>query len=259
MRRRIKATLTACRHAVRYKNGPWSTGALAIIGGGAMLTVPETAIFGWISIGIGIGLLLWGVRINGMHLLQPWYLGKPSPFRVTAGVDNFDYAQGAVVSGIPWEQGFCHVYVTITNDSAEIVENVDAALAPEHPIIRSSARCAFAECRIGPFHGPLDVTFLVQYPDGTEIAEPHDTDLPGNYSFEPAHRLRCDKLPSGAVMKIDLATVVPDHSPTAPWFWNKTRTSPKGIRIRVHWTDDGGTYGVEHLLELKGINREERS
>lgn len=243
--------------ALQLKPGAWAA-AIGLIITGASLLVAGQDLLGWGSLGLGIAMLVWGIRIHDLHVFDlRWRHGRPSPFLVTAGVDTFDYAPGSVVCGIPWEQGFAHVWLTITNVGAKTLENVDAGLAPEHPIIRSSVRCAFADCRIGPVQGPLDTTILVKYPDGTELAEAHDTGQLGNYSIEPAHRLRCDKLPSDAQVKIDLATVVPNRTPNATGFWKKTRTDPAGIRVRIHWTEEGHTYGVDQVIELKGIHHAE--
>lgn len=244
--------------AIQLKAGVWAASVGLMIGGASAMYAGQDAL-GWVGLGLGFAMFVWGIRIHGFHVWNlRWRHGRPSPFRIAAGVDTFDYAPGSVVCGIPWEQGFAHVWVTITNVGGKTLENVDAGLAPEHPIVRSSVHCAFADCRIGPVHGPIDTTFLITYPDGTELAEPHDMGEPGNYSIEPAHRLRCDKLPAGAEVKIDLATVVPDRTPNAGWFWKKARTDPTGIRVRILWTEDGRSYGGEQLLELKGIHHAER-
>lgn len=264
MREWIKRFISLCRRTVRYKIGPWSTGALAIIGGGAMLTAPTTAAFGWASIVVGTLLLLWGVRINGMHLLKPWWRGRPSPFRVTAGVSKFDYAHGSVVAGIPWERGFAHVWVRIRNEAAQAIDNVDALLAPEYPIIRSNARCDFAQCRIAPLHGQPTVSIVYEI-NGVEFAQMagEDPGLPASILICPAHRMHCDKLPSGAEIDIDLATVVraippPPEDKSVFNIWKIERTDPTGIRVRIHWSEDGYIYGVEHLLDLKGGDHEKR-
>lgn len=240
--------------ALQLKPGAWAA-AIGLMITGASLLLAGQGVLGWVSLGVGIAMLVWGVRIHGFHVWNlRWRHGSPSPFLIAAGVDTFDYAPGSIVCGIPWEQGFAHVWLRITNVGGKTLENVDAGFAPEHPIIRSSARCAFADCRIGPVHGPLDTTILVKYPDGTELAEAHDAGQPGNYSIDPAHRLRCDKLPRDAEVKIDLATVVPNRTPNATGFWKKERVDPTGIRVRILWTEEGHTYGVDQVLELKGID-----
>lgn len=258
MRERIGEYLRRCYHAVRIKSGVWGSGAGLILAGAAMLTVPLTEALGWASIGVGTGLFLWGVRLHGMHLWQTWWRGKPSPFRVTAGIHKFDYARGSVVAGIPWEQGFSHVFVKLTNESPNAVENVDVLFAPEHPIIRSSARCDFAECRIGSLHNQPQVTILLDLPGGQKVAEAHDWSQPGNYSIEPSHRLHCDRLPSRAEIDIDLATVVPEIPPSATGPWKRTRSDPTGIRVRITWAEADCIYGAEQLLELKGVDHEKR-
>ena len=224
-----------------------------------MLAVPVTVALGWTSIGIGVALFLWGVRIHGRHIWQAWWRGAPSPFRVKAGINNFDYEHGSMVAGIPWEQGFSHVYVKVTNAGSAAADDVDVFLAPEHPIIRSSARCGLAECRIGPLHGTPQVTVLMDLPDGRSVAKPHDWNAPGNYSIEPSHRLRCERLPSGAEIDIDLATVVPEVPPTDAGFWKKTRSDPASIRIMIAWAEGGCTYAVDQYLDLKGIDHGKRS
>jgi len=262
MRERFKQRLLYCKACVRIKAGAFSTGAGLILAGGGVATMTGAwtipNILGNASIILGMILILWGIRIHGLYVLQPWWRGKPSPFDVTAGVNKFDYAPGSVVAGIPWEQGFSHVYVKIRNAATDAIENVDAALAPEHPIIRSAVRCDLADCRIADAFGKPQVTVLVQYPDGTALAEPQDASAPGNYSFSPIHRLHCDKLPKGAEVHVDLATVVPELPP-AEWFWKRKRTDPVGIRINIHWTEEGCTYQVQQVLELKGPEHEERS
>lgn len=242
------------KQSVGFKTGPWGSGAALLVGGGAMLTTPATVAFGWFSIGIGTGLLLWGLRINGMYIWRPWWRGVPSPFLIHAGVNKFDYARGTKVRGIPWQQGFAHVYLTITNGSPRSLENVDALLAPDHPIIHSRAVSAFATCRIASLYGQGAATVVYKTPDGQTFGMTHEPDDPGNYTISPAHRLHCDNLPGGAVIEVDLATVAMEENPTMSLSpWRTQRTDPTSIRVRLGWSEGEFSYGVEHLLELKGI------
>jgi hypothetical protein len=253
---RIKTHLRRLSQPVRIKTGVWSASVALILGGSIVVVAPPSTAaiaFGWASIGFGLSLLLWGVRIHGQHLWQPWWRGKPSPFSVKVGVRKLDYVSGSIVSGIPWQQGFSHVYVDIRNESPCVVEHIDALFGPEHPIIHSSARCDFADCRIAPLRPEPQITMVYKLPNGETTAEPHDSSKPGNYVIGPHHRLHCDALPSGAEIHIDLATVVMEEKPTPTGFWKKDRRDPKSILVVINWNEDGCAYVVQQRLELTGV------
>ena len=133
MRDWTKDFILRCWRAVEIHSGVASASAAFYIGG-LLVTDPALHWVALLSYGMGTALLLWGGRIHGMHLWQSWWRGRPSPFTIVAGVHAFDYEQGAMVAGIPWQQGFPHVWVRITNDSLGSLD-VDAVFAPDHPII----------------------------------------------------------------------------------------------------------------------------
>jgi hypothetical protein len=256
MRGRITNYLLRCWHSVRIHPGVVSVAAAFYIAG---LAVSEPALH-WVALvshSTGTAFLLWGIRIHGMHIWQPWWRGKPSPFNITAGVHSFDYESGSTVAGIPWEKGFAHVWLNIRNESQHSLGDVDVLLIPEHPIIHSRARSALADCRIASHHGgPPQTTVLIEYPDGRRIARTQDPHQPGNYAIGPAHRLHCDRLPSGATVEVDLATVVLELPPSGQRPWKPERTDPSGIRVRSFWMEAGSKYVADQFLELKRVPRD---
>lgn len=267
----IISKLQYLNRSIRLKSGTWVAsisiilGGLAVVYGSPVATGPSgdaSTIFtvveiGWISIAFGTVHFLWGIRIHGLHIWTPWWKGKPSPFRVTAGINNFDYPQGSVAAGIKWQQGFSHVYLKIQNESTGAIQNIDAVIMPEHQIIHSSAHCDFANCVIAPLHAlPHQVTFVTVFPDGQNVAVPLNWGDAENYATDPSHRLRCESLPTRAAIHIDIATVVVEEVPTSTRLWKKTRTDPNFLQIRVNWVEDGITYAVKQRLRLSGINHD---
>jgi len=253
----INLSLRRAVQAVRIKTGVWSASVALLLGGATVIvapTSPDASALGWASIGFGMALLLWGVRVHGLHLLMPWWRGKPSPFSIKCGVHKFDYAKGSIVSGIHWQQGFSHVYVDIRNESPGVVEHVDAIFRPDNPIIYSSARCDLADCRIAPLLPRPQITMVYKFPNGETTAEPLDLSESGNYIIAPHHRLHCDALPSRAEIHIDLATVVEQERPSLTSFWTKDRRDPKSIMIKINWIEDGCTFEVQQTLDLKGVS-----
>lgn len=258
IKRRSGRLLADMRSAIRIRPGVFTTGAglvLAGVGGASVTpawTVPN--VVGNASIILGVILILWGVLIHGLHVWQPWWRGKPFPFAISGWTLGFDYAPGTTVHGIRWEQGFAHSSVSITNESDHALHEVTAILRPEHPIIHSSADCGLATCNIGPLHGSPKVTVVIRNPvAGTEISQPHDAATRGDYTIDPDHRLYCDKLPSGATVDVELATVVPIRGdPRLRGLWEQTRRDPKGVHVRLFWTEKDEKHHAEGLVKLEG-------
>ncbi|MFL9842193.1 hypothetical protein ABS767_14570 [Sphingomonas sp. ST-64] len=197
-------------------------------------------------------LFAWGIQIHGMRLWQTWWRGRPCPFGVNAGVLNFDYKEGASVAGITWKRGFSHVFVDIRNESAKTVQDIDVLFIPEHPIIHSSASSEFADCRIGPLMAESQITVIYEGADGNRLAEPIDRSKPGNFLIGPFHRMRCDSLPSGARIRVNLATVVVVTPPVEGRLWARKRSDPKNIRIVINWSENGWDYVAEQEMLLTG-------
>ncbi|MGB7411571.1 MAG: hypothetical protein WA910_10525 [Sphingopyxis granuli] len=81
--------------------GVWFNAASAIItGGGAVTGVTATGLielFGWASVALGIGLFLWGIRINERHIWQQWWI---RPIRNKNDLAKMRYDKNDVD---PWE------------------------------------------------------------------------------------------------------------------------------------------------------------
>ena len=205
--------------------------ALAFVVGGLTMTDPSLQWVSQLSFAVAAGLLLWGTTINRRHLWQAWWRGPPNPFHVKAWYRPWDYEEGKEVGGIHWNKAFAHIRVNLTNISGATVEDLIARLKPDQAIIESRAKCEFAECRIGLDAELPDITIRAKLKSGAEI------DIPPSQlrliQFGPPHRLFCERLPPGATIQINLATVVPD--PESEHIVKPERTDPEYLDIHLAW------------------------
>jgi hypothetical protein len=165
----------------------------------------------------------------------------PIPFRIGGRVHAHDFAQGAVVEGIPSEPGFSHVSIVISNETGETITGIDATLRPNDPtlIAKSAVSCQFAECRIGPLLNP-PVMFSDRAPTGELVP------IPGAFRvLQSYHRLVAERLPPHSVVFISLATMVP-ASPG-------TRVDPNSVRVDMGWIQDGAARQAQWEVPLRPI------
>lgn len=224
---------------VRLERGVWAGGVGLIIAGfSAMLT--DQGALGWIGVGIGLTLFVWGTTVHGLHLWEPWWRGPIRPY-VNAALLDFPYEQGSIIKGMKWDPDFSHVHVHLSNPSKEILLDLNFVVFLDRHIIRSTCQSQFAECKIAPVAGPVgQVTIVGIDEDGNRIAFTGDES--NAIDIAPSHRLICAKLPSGAALDINLATVLP-LQPPKPKFW--TKSDPTRINLE-------GTYSVRGITQHVG-------
>lgn len=216
---------------VAFSGGPYG-GAAAFLIGGLVVTDPQLQWVALASYAVALYLVVIGTTIHGLHLWQPWWRGRPKPLSVKAWAGPWRFEDGADVGGIRWHKAFAQIRVDLTNVSSGIVQDVTARLRPDQPIIQSRAKCAFAECRIGPETRIPDITMRVRLKDGREVdVKAGENDVVG---FGPPHQLVCERLPAGAVIEINLATVVPNELGT-PQPFKPERSDPEYIDIALRW------------------------
>lgn len=217
--------------SVRLAAGVYAAAAALLITGLA-ITDPRLNWVSLLSYSVAAGLMLWGTTINRLHLWQPWWNGPLNPFKVKAWSGDWQYEEGAEIGGIRWHKAFAQIRVNLTNISPHILENVAARLAPDQPIIQSRVRCKFAECRIDSEFEPVDITMRVRLKDGREVdIAPSQQDI---ISFGHPHRMLCERLPPGATIEINLATVAPCE-PGSEHVFAPERTDPEHIDIEILW------------------------
>jgi hypothetical protein len=221
---------------------------LVLAGAGTALTTPAWSPVNMAANGsiiLGVALFFWGIRINGRHLWEPWWRGPHNPFAVNVWTREWDYEEGTEVGGIRWNSAYSHVRVDITNVTEAAIDDVTALLMPDLPIIESRAKCDFAECRIGSAASPPDITVRAVLRSGREV------DIPAmpQVHFGPPHRLVCGRLPAGATIKINLATVVPDET-DSPSIVQPIRTLPEHIDILLQWQADGDGHSIDRRYSL---------
>jgi hypothetical protein len=222
--------------ALSFASGAF-TGGIGLILAGAGAAVVTSAwsapnMLGNISILAGALLFLWGARINRRHLWEPWWRGPLNPFFIKAWSLPFNYGVGKDVGGIIWQDGYSQIRINLTNTSEATLEDVTARLGADQPIIESRIKCKFAECRIAVDAKPVDVTVRGRLKSGEEV------DIPPSQMkllrFGLPHRLYCERLPAGATLEVNLATVVPSGGRTA--YVTKTdRPRPEHIDIALKW------------------------
>jgi hypothetical protein len=216
---------------VQFAPGVYAAAAALVITG---LAITDAGLR-WVSIfsyAVAGGLIIWGTTVNRRHLWQPWWRGPPNPFKIKAWSGDWRFEQGAEVGGIRWDNGYARIRVNLTNISSAVLEDVTARLAPDQPIIESRVRCKFAECKIASEFEPVDVTLRMRLKDGREVdisPGPHE-----QMSFGHPHRLFCERLPAGATIEINLATVVP-LEPGSPETFKRQRTDPEYVDLALKW------------------------
>lgn len=228
------------------KPGAWAGGIALVLAG--IVTVGSTqhgSIAWWASLAsivAGAGILVWGAS----HHFQRWWRGPTVP-EINAALMDFPYQAGALIRGIRWSPGFSHVSVHLSNRSRRSMTDLNLVLTLEKPLIRSTCRSGFAECSIGDAHSPSgQVTIIGKYDDGEPVALVADEE--NSFSISPSHRLVCARLPPGAQVDLDLATVEPLP---APPFWNFTKCNPTWIAIEGTVTVDGEPQVVTWRQELR--------
>lgn len=223
---------------VELASGVYATAAGLIIAGLA-INDPRLERVSLLAYAIAGGLMLWGTTINRRHLWQSWWRGPPNPFKVKAWSGAWDYDEGSDVGGIRWHKAFAQVRVNLTNVSQHVLEDLAVRLAPEQPIVDSRAHCQFAECRIGSEFEPVDITLRARLKDGRVVDIPPSQQQ--RISFGHPHQLFCERLPAGATIEINLATVVPNE-PGSEHPFKPERSDPEYVDLAMKWrVDDGWT------------------
>lgn len=224
--------------ALRLKPGVWAGGIGFVIAGASAIFAAQVA-FGLTCTALGLAFFLWGTMVHGRHLWEPWWRGPIAPF-VNAVLLDLPYEPGASVKGIKWDCDFSHVNVRIANRSNEMMCDLNLVIFLDRHIVQSRSRAPFAPCSIAPESSGLpQITLVGVDKDGKKIAIPTDRDHV--IDIAPRHRLVCGKLPSGAEIEVDLATVVPLHPPN-PKIW--TKGNPSWIRLVGTYSVRGATQHV---------------
>jgi hypothetical protein len=236
----LRYALKSIQLAVRLKSGVWGTASSGFVLAGIGFLAARQHTLGWIALGLGAAMILWGLTIHGRNLWEPWWHGPIRP-EVNAFLFDFPYQQDTVINGIKWDPDFSHVHVHIANRANETMSDLNFVIFLDRHIIRSACRAAFADCAIGPeSRGIGQITLMGIDNDGKKVAI--TTDQTNSIDIAPRHRLICEKLASGAEIDIDLAIVTPLRPP-APKIW--VRGNPTRINIE-------GTYSVRGLTQHVG-------
>lgn len=212
---------------VRLKPGAAGVIIPLAISAGTMTTPSLVWVF-WLSWVATFGFIACNTTVHGRHLWERFWEGPLYP-RIGASLMDYPYVKDTVINGIKWEPGYSHVHLAITNQTPEAMGDLNLLLFLDKPIIRSACRSPFADCAIGVATRIVgQMTIMGTDKDGNEIAITGDMD--NRIELGPPHRLVCSKLPSGAEIEIDLATVLP-LAPPALTMWDHTKRDPTWIGI----------------------------
>lgn len=198
-------------------------------------------------IGIGVGILIFGGCGIAYFFERP---SLPYNLNLQAFIPGVDYPPGRLVHGIMWKSGYSHLQLVVTNPTEEIYTDVDLVIAPEKPIIRATVRSEFASCRIGldgaPPIAPLAVGTSIS---GKVFGMPvEDSDL--NVTLGPPYRLVCDKIPGGAQIVLEIATVQPTGDPMSENMWSQERRDPMFVDIHSSFVVNGKKYTDDSRLSF---------
>jgi hypothetical protein len=198
---------------------------------------------------IGISLMLLGAAVGtwGIRLLDKQHseasLSPEGPLKVQGIAFPFAHEGGVRVAGLTWQKGYSRTEIQFNNTLNESIQDLDAVIRPEFPIIKSIATSDFAKCQIGPslqMHAPTVVGPAV---DGAlrVVAGNVPADVDKNITIIDSHRLYCDKLAARTGIRVVLATVVATHDVMGP-MWQEQRHDPSFIDIFLQYQVGGKKY-----------------